>query len=52
VIQSLQQAVSSMAEAQNKLLQSQTVNKIFDSIIKCQDSLMQVEQIGQSTTKM
>lgn len=52
VVQSLQQAVSSMAQAQNSLLQSQAVDKMFDSITKCQGSLAQVEQIGQSTTTM
>jgi ribosomal protein L17 len=51
-VQALQQAISSMAQAQNGLLQSQAVDKMFDSITKCQDSLAQIEQMGQTTTTM
>jgi ribosomal protein L17 len=52
VVQALQQTISSMAQAQNSLLQSQAVDKMFDSITKCQDSLAQIEQMGQTTTTM
>lgn len=44
VIQALQQAVSAMTQAQNSMFQSQSVDKIFDSIITCQDYLKQIEQ--------
>ncbi|HHY43097.1 MAG TPA: exonuclease SbcC [Thermoanaerobacterales bacterium] len=50
VIQALQQAVSCMAQAQNSLLKSQAVDKIFDSITKCQDSLKQIEKLENTTT--
>ncbi|MCG1011291.1 exonuclease SbcC [Tepidanaerobacter sp. GT38] len=45
VIQALQQAISCMAQAQNSLLQSQAVDKIYDSITKCQDNLAQIEKL-------
>lgn len=52
VIQALQQAISSMAQAQNSLLQSQAVDKMYDSITKCQDNLKQIEQLDNTTTTM
>lgn len=50
VIQALQQAISCMAYAQNSLLQSQAVDKMYDSITKCQDNLAQIAQLENTTT--
>ncbi|MDI3481190.1 MAG: hypothetical protein PWQ97_845 [Tepidanaerobacteraceae bacterium] len=51
-IQAMQQAVSALAQAQNAILQSQAINKMFYSITKCEDSLTQIEQMGQSNINM
>jgi Zn-dependent M32 family carboxypeptidase len=52
VVQALQQAISSMAQAQNSLLQSQAVDKMYDSITKCQDKLAQIEALQSTKTTM
>lgn len=44
VIGALQQSISAMATAQNCLLQSQAVDKIFKDINKCESSLKQIEK--------
>lgn len=52
VVQALQQAISYMAQAQNSLLQSQAVDKMYDSITKCQDNLAQIEQLDNTKATM
>ncbi|KXG76657.1 hypothetical protein AN618_15500 [Fervidicola ferrireducens] len=44
VIQAMQQAISALARAQNALLQSQAINKVFDTITRCDDVLSQIEK--------
>jgi len=42
VICAMQKAIAAMVKAQNSLMQSNTVDKIFDAITKCQNSIDQI----------
>lgn len=51
VIQAMQQAISALAKAQNALLQSQAIDKVFETITKCDDALSQIEKASTSITQ-
>lgn len=44
VISSMQQAVMALAQAQATLLASQTLDQMFDSILKCRESLTKLQE--------